>query len=157
MRLRKSVRRRWVEALRSGEYPQATGVLAEVDGDRVVGYCCLGVLCELAKDEVPFDTVAVRTHAVNVGDGRSIYVEARTYNGAATMPPREVAEWAGSEQPRYEEWRVRRPETENGLVGAAHPWLANENDSGLSFEQIADLIENDLDAVFDLDDEEVQV
>ena len=34
---------KWVEALESGEYKQATGVL--FDGD---GYCCLGVACHIA-------------------------------------------------------------------------------------------------------------
>jgi hypothetical protein len=33
----------WVEALRSGQYPQTTGTLHDV-----VGYCCIGVLCKVA-------------------------------------------------------------------------------------------------------------
>jgi hypothetical protein len=37
------LRRKWVEALRSGEWTQATGQLW--DG---TGYCCLGVLCKVA-------------------------------------------------------------------------------------------------------------
>lgn len=43
---------RWVEALASGEYPKTIGVLHRVaignpDPDRPIGYCCLGVVCEL--------------------------------------------------------------------------------------------------------------
>jgi hypothetical protein len=41
--------RKWVDALRSGEYEQTTGVLRKADGDgNVVGYCCLGVACEVS-------------------------------------------------------------------------------------------------------------
>lgn len=35
---------KWVEALRSGEYPQAREFLRTEDG-----FCCLGVLCEIAE------------------------------------------------------------------------------------------------------------
>ena len=40
----KELKAKWVKALRSGEYAQGTGQLR--DGD---SYCCLGVLCEIAK------------------------------------------------------------------------------------------------------------
>lgn len=41
--LRPSVRKRWAEALRSGEYKQGTLQLKSSEG-----YCCLGVLCEIS-------------------------------------------------------------------------------------------------------------
>lgn len=42
------LKERWVEALRSGEYHQAEGMLHdEADG----GYCCLGVLCKVIGAE----------------------------------------------------------------------------------------------------------
>lgn len=152
MILRKSVRAKWVAALRSGEYQQTTGVLTEVNGlDDALGYCCLGVLCELARaDGVPLEIVVCSEERAM--DDHFEYVDARAYNGSATMPPLDVAKWAGSFQPRYEDWRVRRPGTESGGVGAVDPYLANENDSGRSFKEIADLIENDLDAEYDTDD-----
>lgn len=38
-----------VSGLKSGQYPQAKGVLTRVDEDGVVqGHCCLGVACEVA-------------------------------------------------------------------------------------------------------------
>lgn len=40
------VKRRWLEALRSGRYEQANGYLS-ING----GYCCLGVLCEVAVED----------------------------------------------------------------------------------------------------------
>jgi hypothetical protein len=39
--------KRWIAALRSGEYKQGIGYLIK-DGKY---YCCLGVLCDVAKDE----------------------------------------------------------------------------------------------------------
>lgn len=55
-----AIRVLWTTALRSGQYPQTTGLLCRT-GDqrsfqctcpscvkRTAGYCCLGVLCELA-------------------------------------------------------------------------------------------------------------
>lgn len=41
--------RRWITALRSGEYQQAIGVLREIDEDGVTRHCCLGVACDLAR------------------------------------------------------------------------------------------------------------
>lgn len=42
----------WIEALRSGKYPQTTGNLCVESTDetskRSAGYCCLGVVCEVA-------------------------------------------------------------------------------------------------------------
>ena len=40
----KEWRRKWVEALRSGEYKQKAGTLRYRDG-----FCCLGVLCDISK------------------------------------------------------------------------------------------------------------
>ena len=37
----------WLEALRSGRYPQGRGALKSRDLDGSVRYCCLGVLCDL--------------------------------------------------------------------------------------------------------------
>jgi hypothetical protein len=37
---------KWVEALRSGDYAQAEGVLRDATSD-VTRYCCLGVLCNV--------------------------------------------------------------------------------------------------------------
>ena len=41
-------KKRWLEALRSGEYGQTTGSLTDDEG----AFCCLGVLCDILKDEI---------------------------------------------------------------------------------------------------------
>lgn len=46
----KKLKRKWVAALRSGKFRQTTGMLRdqdEIDGE--AEFCCLGVLCEVAK------------------------------------------------------------------------------------------------------------
>lgn len=50
--MRKSVKAKWIKALRSGKYHQCEGLLKEDitlnDGTEAPGYCCLGVLAEVA-------------------------------------------------------------------------------------------------------------
>ena len=44
--MKKKLKQQWVAALRSGEYHQAKEYLHVPD----VGYCCLGVLCDIVDD-----------------------------------------------------------------------------------------------------------
>lgn len=46
--------RKWVEALRSGDYQQARATLKSVDvriDGRTESFCCLGVLCEIVEPD----------------------------------------------------------------------------------------------------------
>lgn len=46
------VKKEWLKALRSGEYPKTTGMLCSTDDDgRATGFCCLGVLADIAMPE----------------------------------------------------------------------------------------------------------
>lgn len=45
-------RKKWLEALRSGQYDQTKMRLVRVEDDGKRSYCCLGVLCELSGLEV---------------------------------------------------------------------------------------------------------
>lgn len=42
------LKKKWVNALRSGKYKKGTGYLHKVDKSNHHKYCCLGVLCEVA-------------------------------------------------------------------------------------------------------------
>lgn len=44
MPMNPELKKKWVDALRSGEYKQGKGIL---NGER--GFCCLGVLCEVME------------------------------------------------------------------------------------------------------------
>lgn len=125
-KLRPEVKTRWVEALRSGEYQQVTGNL-RVHGEAGDRFCCLGVLCDLAKEEgVPLDVERM------AGD---VY----TYNGLGGTPPTAVREWAYEIAPLDDSaWEVAG---EDGDPVA----LADLNDvEGKNFSEIADVIEESL-------------
>lgn len=116
----------WVRALRSGEYEQGQGQLRDLDDK----FCCLGVLCDLAVKA----GVDVKVQA-----DKSSY----SYDGHGDFPPPAVGDWIGVDVavPFYE-----KPETETcdakgcGCCVETHT-LAELNDDGMSFEQIAEVIE----------------
>lgn len=45
----KTLKRKWLKALRSGDYKMGRGRLRQTDEDGTVRHCCLGVLCEITK------------------------------------------------------------------------------------------------------------
>jgi hypothetical protein len=45
--MKKTIKTKWVKALRSGKYMQAEGQLKDADG----GFCCLGVLTDICRKE----------------------------------------------------------------------------------------------------------
>jgi hypothetical protein len=110
--MNKRIKKLWIEALTSGKYKQGKGQLR--DGDK---FCCLGVLCDLHRNEV--------------GGRWAIKGQAQPqYLDSAEWLPEPVQEWAGLEQ--------RNPE----LKGEeSHPRLSWKNDGGTSFSAIAELIE----------------
>lgn len=80
------VRAQWCAALRSGAYQQTTGVLhrTQANGDRPAGFCCLGVLCELA---VKAGVITKQDDDQGCG-----YI---MYGDSDTMLPEAVQDWAG--------------------------------------------------------------
>jgi hypothetical protein len=51
--MNKELIKRWVEALRSGKYQQGRLSLRNISNQ----FCCLGVLCDIAKDELSLDWI----------------------------------------------------------------------------------------------------
>lgn len=126
--------RKWVEALRSGDYQQGTGHLRA--GDK---YCCLGVACELAiQDGVPVKVRSGLTSCTHLGDedhpnqhphNGSIY----EYNSEGGVLPRAVADWLG-----LNDMPLVRTE------GHGYRALTELNDGlGWDFAKLADAIERD--------------
>jgi hypothetical protein len=110
------IKREWIAALRSGDYPQTTQRLRSGEG-----YCCLGVLTHL-KDPNKWE--------INERTGNYVW---KTPDGfyADTELASSVMNWAGitSLNVKYDD----------GKVG-----LAQLNDMGVSFTEIADIIEREL-------------
>lgn len=49
--MKPELRDRWADALESGHYTQARGSMRLKDENKRITHCCLGVLCDLVKDE----------------------------------------------------------------------------------------------------------
>ncbi len=76
--MKKSIKKLWVKALRSGKYKQGTAGL-RFEGS----FCCLGVLCDLHSQAAFLSW----EHDENSGTYR--------YLGESIVLPREVCAWAG--------------------------------------------------------------
>lgn len=115
--MNKRVKKKWLKALRSGEYEQGRFRLLKRGDDQTPDkFCCLGVLCDL--------------HARETGDGW----DSVSYKAEDFHLPVEVSAWAGLPS--------RDPEI-NGLnVTDLNDGEANRKPK--SFKQLANLIEKHL-------------
>jgi hypothetical protein len=110
------VKNEWTTRLRSGQYEQGRGNLRLASTADGHKYCCLGVLCEIAVEkEIIKPAVALTCYLTVIGE----------YEEHTQYPPLKVLRWAGlSEQEARD--------------------LAEHNDNGMSFRDLADLIEQRL-------------
>lgn len=125
----KRVKRLWVAALQSGEYQQTQEKLRRMEpalrGDRTInpGYCCLGVLCELYRQDT----------GSGQWDERGWFV-GEDFPAEAAFPPKIVYEWAG----------LPREVSITLVINSARDTAAGHNDKGRTFAQIANAIEEQL-------------
>lgn len=124
--MRQDVADGWTKLLRSEEFPQGGGALRSADGN----YCCLGVLCEMAVQEgiipaawLQYPTSADYTYGVP-GDRT-------TGDYSMGILPNAVREWAGMS-------------STNGSIDEDVA-LSTLNDQGMSFPDIANLIDQNVD------------
>jgi hypothetical protein len=116
----------WLAALRSGEFAKGRGRLVRLyddDYDDDAEYCCLGVLCELARrDRVPLEVEDVHPEHACV---------ARSFDGNHSYLPVAVQRWAGLSEsnPRLDPDR-----------GDAYT-LAALNDASTTFEPVIEVLE----------------
>lgn len=115
-KLKPEVKKRWLQALRSGKIKQAQGQLRTKDD----AMCCLGVLCNLHAESHP--EIAARQKLKE------------EYMGHHGLPPDLVLQWA------FQDWN----KTHASGVFVAGKTLSLWNDNGASFKQIADMIEKHL-------------
>ena len=118
-----------VDALRSGDYKQARDKLRRGDS-----YCCLGVACDISGlGEWGWHRGRLEYWV----DGNALPLEndEEVCPGYMTLPER-VREWVGFAD-------------ERGRYGGSEHWsLMEHNDSGMSFQEIADLIESEPEGLF---------
>lgn len=109
--------KKWIEALRSGEYRQGRSALCR-DG----GYCCLGVACAIYVDEVGDITVEKE----NVMGHYDL-----SYDGERHYLPNKVRDWLGLNNV------AGRYDSVNDFS------LSALNDEGYNFRKIAQIIKSE--------------
>jgi len=116
--MKREVANIWVTALRSGKYKQGMGYLNKNNK-----FCCLGVLCEIAPaNELQIHKQLNLDYMTYSAGGNKI-------NKVGRFPPVAILKWANISL----DYRTYIPELDKKL------WQLN--DTGYTFDQIADIIE----------------
>ena len=136
--MNQEIKAKWVNALRSGDYEQGQGALKNPNGQ----YCCLGVLCDLydkhrmeefgAESSWTVDTVSLNEY-ISVLDHSEVGV-----------PPNEVVDWAGLPDNNPEVLVDLEDEVGGETYQYELPIAELNDDQGLTFNELADLIEEQL-------------
>lgn len=126
--MNKALKNKWIKALRSGKYKQATETLhyskkAPVDHE-AGGYCCLGVLCAVVGLRPKFDLAGEATYKLPK-------TQAKVCGSFIIVDPiSDHEEYHG-----YDEF---------GICISTHNHLVQMNDYKISFNEIANYIEKNL-------------
>lgn len=112
--MKKTIMKKWVAALRSGDYTQAQGSLLSknLEGD---SHCCLGVLCDLAEK-------------AGKGSWDGYFFMDKQFQSTNSWLPPGIMKWTGVK-------------TEHGAFSASVKSLVGLNDAHTSFTELADIIE----------------
>ena len=119
--MNKEIKEEWIKRLRSGKYKQVSGVLHSDNG-----YCCLGVLCEIAVEQ---EIIPQPTKPNDAG----VYTYVRSKEGL----PEKVRKWAGISKMGDFLFRNEKEDFDYKVS------LAELNDEGESFSSIANIIEKE--------------
>lgn len=119
--MNQQVKEKWLGALRSGHFNQCNGQLHRVREDEDPSFCCLGVLCDLYRQET----------GKGLWVGEVFYVVIPGWNDIdECFLPLAVQKWAGLDEPD-----PSFVEDDGDIT------LSFLNDNGRSFNDIADVIE----------------
>ena len=120
--MNKEIKAKWIEALKSGKYKQTKGTLKDEHG-----YCCLGVLCEIFREETgKGEFVPTLKNSNNKRFQADDIIE-------EGVPPSPVIKWAEMENNNPSITLDEKPKL-----------LAVANDNGSTFLELADIIEQQL-------------
>jgi hypothetical protein len=145
--MKAEIKAEWLAALRSGKYQQTVGRLRRSDSCAPAGYCCLGVLCDIVAPRVRGEWVVGAPDNARGDDFKVTYPEWLTGISDTELPAPMVAMLGLNNQspfvllpddhPLLKDARLT--EIFRGDPGRAS--LAQLNDRGFTFAEIADLIE----------------
>jgi hypothetical protein len=124
IKLNPEIKTKGLAALRSGGYKQTKRVLQDK-----MGFCCLGVLCDIHRQETQGPAW--------IDDESDEGQYCQGYLHEVSILPREVAEWAGLD-------KNINPLVNKEGEGLGYTTLAELNDRGTPFNQLADIIEKQL-------------
>lgn len=142
--MKAEIHAKWIEELRSGKYRQGSGDLHYIGYSRAEDgtpapseerFCCLGVLCEMAVEAGAVEAEYGRSAVAYGGDGETTYL------------PDAVIEWAGLRYEGERQYTGSPVEEARGILisspdgRAQSRSLAVMNDSGVPFDEIADVIQ----------------
>lgn len=113
--MKKAIKDKWIAALRSGEYKQGKGALQKEGA-----FCCLGVLGDCMPELVHWKQTAALNKLLVASN-----VEVGHYDHSGATIPNVVRE-------------------KIGLSNGDQAHLMYQNDSGASFQEIADWIEKNI-------------
>lgn len=125
--MKPEIKKRWVEALRSGEYQQAKDYLVSLEG-----YCCLGVLCEIAVQ----DGVVYR-------EGDEYISTSEGFDVNNVDLPVAVQRWAGVEDAYDGGFTSLRSNVPYKNTDRNADFTELNDEMDYTFKMIADAIEND--------------
>lgn len=124
-----------MDALYSGDYPQTIGALHRpsegktlTGNDAPAGFCCLGVACDLYIKANPSE---IERGIEDLEKEGRVFSYTTDFGDTYTELPEKVRDWLGLEN----------VEGEMLVEIAGYRSLAGLNDSGFSFEEIAEIIE----------------
>ena len=121
------VKAKWVAALRSGEYKQVEGALK-----KGIGFCCLGVLCDLYAKE----------------RGVRKWSPSAYWRDGDELPCDDVCDWAGFPVTDHDDdgnpQRGTFDYDPEVSINYCYSGLSGHNDAGRTFAEIADAIEGQL-------------
>ena len=123
--MKKTIMKKWVAALRSGEYEQTSGSLVSInnEGER---FCCMGVLCNLATED-----------GYGEWDGY-VFKDEKGLNSNSWLPPG-VIKWAGM---KSESGEFESSDKDCGVSPEGYSkTLVGLNDAHTPFTELADIIE----------------
>ena len=126
VKLREEVKEKWLKALRSGEYQQARFSL-RTGRSEGYAYCCLGVLTDLACKEGVVES------------------NGKLWDNNWILPD-SILEWVYGDDPRGLDTYggLRNPLVGEYSLAEYNDGSPGEDGRGYSFEEIADLIEENL-------------
>ena len=123
--MKEHIAKQWVEALRSDRYKQTAALLRTA-----TGFCCLGVLCDISG----VGGWVGKEYANGDNEVVTQWEYLTAHDGGATILPYSIQNYGGMASDNGE------TVTETGLNANALS-LAEMNDNGMSFAEIADYIE----------------